>query len=87
LDSKNGFCFFPGAPYFFRVIQCNICTKDHECKEKDLALIREYVMATNPPESSSSHWWFSKLEDAPKKAFDRVAKAPQVTTYQFTSPF
>ena len=32
LDSKNTFCFFPGAPYFHRVLQCNLGSSKH-CAE------------------------------------------------------
>lgn len=78
LDSKNRFCFFPGAPYFHRVLRCNLVTDDEESREKDLKLIREWVMSTNPPETKSSHWWFKTLVDDTRSAFDRCAKAPQV---------
>lgn len=87
LDSKNTFCFFPGAPYFYRICQCSLLStapiddepgKTHESRKGDLAEIRQWTMSQNPPETTSSHWWFSDLPDAPRQAFDRVANASQI---------
>jgi len=36
LDTKNSFCFFPGAPYYHRVLQCNIARDAGESHQKDL---------------------------------------------------
>lgn len=35
LDSKNCFCFFPGAPYFYRVAQCNLLNTDEIESDSD----------------------------------------------------
>mmetsp|Transcript_15947 Transcript_15947/g.35289 ORF Transcript_15947/g.35289 Transcript_15947/m.35289 type:complete len:664 (+) Transcript_15947:182-2173(+) len=96
LDSKNGFCFFPGTPYFHRVLQCNLqeegempasikrdhCSehskKCHQSRQTDLAAIRAWAMAFSPPDSQSSHWWYSDLQGAPKQAFDNCAHSTQV---------
>mmetsp|Transcript_20457 Transcript_20457/g.56753 ORF Transcript_20457/g.56753 Transcript_20457/m.56753 type:complete len:719 (-) Transcript_20457:122-2278(-) len=34
LDSKNKFCFFPGAPYFHRMILTNLLSKDEKINRK-----------------------------------------------------
>lgn len=87
LDSKNTFCFFPGAPYFYRICQCSLLStspiddepgKTHESRKGDLAEIRQWTMSQDPPETTSSHWWYSDLPNAPRHAFDRVANASQI---------
>lgn len=78
LDSKNTMCYFPGAAYFGRVLQCNLVTKDKDCRQKDLKTIRDWVMETSPPETTSSHWWYRSLKPDVKTAFDRCARAPQI---------
>jgi hypothetical protein len=75
LDSKNGYCCFPGSAYFTRVLHCNIATDekvDAESRKKDLELIREWTLGKMPPTSSSSHWWYSELDDDVRNAFARV---------------
>ena len=48
LDSKNSLCFFPGTPYFHRVLQCDlVCDGDEEEKKKneaDLRTIRYFIL-------------------------------------------
>jgi hypothetical protein len=79
LDSKNTWCFFPGAPYFYRVLQCSLHDGTPEVsRASDLSTIRSWVMSTNPKETQSSHWWYKSLEGGVKHAFDRCAGAPQV---------
>lgn len=79
LDSKNGFCFFPGVPYYNRVIRCNIAyPSEGESRQEDLKTIRAWVMAQDPPESKSSHWWFSQLNPEVKSAFARCANSSQI---------
>ena len=76
LDSKNMFCFFPGAPYFYRVLQCSLLHDDS--KAKDLRKIRDWVIQDSPSELSSSHYWYKNLPHDVMVAFDSCAKAPQV---------
>ena len=141
LDSKNQFCFFPGTPYFHRVVQCNLMDtgvirneinsnnsnsssgsgsgssnssadssnhstgsngsassnssnntgssgsskksssmvgQRHVSKAGDMELIRAWAMAHNPPETQSSHWWYTDLVGATRQAFDNVATSTQV---------
>jgi len=79
LDSKNSFCFFPGTPYFKRVLQCNIATDEGESRRDDMAKVRNWVLDQNPPETKSSHWWYRELTHGAKEAFDRCARASQIT--------
>jgi hypothetical protein len=153
LDSKNGFCFFPGTPYFHRVVQCNLfdtaeikreindysatgnsgnsifnggreasirnneytvegCStssdtsssssrgrgrgsssndaadagvesatgnvKHHVSKEPEAKLIRNWALSQNPPDNQSSHWWYTDLTGATRKAFDDIASSSQI---------
>ena len=71
IDSKNGFSFFPGSPYFSRVLQCNIAS-DPQSKA-DLALVRKWALKNMPPNDKTSHWWFGDLSPNEKAAFDRCA--------------
>lgn len=96
LDSKNSFCFFPGTPFYHRVIRCSLTNKEsesdvsfpttsqpqsvHESRKEDLHCIRQWAMRHNPPESMSSHWWYRDLDGDAKAAFDRCAEASQITT-------
>mmetsp|Transcript_9516 Transcript_9516/g.15790 ORF Transcript_9516/g.15790 Transcript_9516/m.15790 type:complete len:732 (+) Transcript_9516:165-2360(+) len=50
LDSKNQFCFFPGAPYFHRVLQCNL----QDTSEKDASIIGPTEKDGGSSSSSSS---------------------------------
>jgi len=76
IDSKNTWCLFPGAPYFHRVLECNIATDSvSESRKKDLAAIRKWVMSQEPPADKSSHWWYYELADESLDAFDRCAKS------------
>ena len=82
LDSKNSFCFFPGTPYFHRVLTCNIA-KDGEEEEAraradDLDHIRAWAMAGNPAPDKSTHWWYADLDSAARGAFDRTTNAKEV---------
>ncbi len=74
LDSLNTFCFFPGAPYFHRVITTNLETE----RKKDVKVIRDWVMENSPPDTESSHYWFHALPDTAYKAFDRCANATEI---------
>lgn len=78
LDSRNYFCCFPGAPYFYRVLRCNMNTNDKESRKQDLALIRKWVMDNNPPETTTSHWWYKDLDKEIKDAFKRCAYSSEV---------
>jgi hypothetical protein len=82
LDSKNSFCFFPGTPYFHRVLQCNVIRDGEEQErkacERDLTTIRNWAMAGKPAVDKSTHWWFKELPDAARNAFNRVAYSAQV---------
>lgn len=78
LDSKNMFCFFPGAPYFHRVLQCNICTDEGESQKKSLQTVRKWAMNQNPPADKSSHWWYRDLVGNEKAAFDSCATCTQI---------
>ena len=78
IDSKNTWCLFPGAPYFHRVLVCNIVTDAGESRKKDLQLIRNWVMDQKPPEDKSSHWWYYQLTHGALEAFDRCVKASQI---------
>jgi hypothetical protein len=114
VDSKNQFCFFPGTPFFHRVVQCSLLGEgaqerevgitgkavdmagtdcdpqvsaaragspqaaQHCSKAADLAEIRSWALAHNPPDTQSSHWWYTDLTGSTRKAFDRVAYSSQV---------
>lgn len=81
LDSQNKFCFFPGAPYFHRVLQCDL-VKDGDAKDskkQDLKTIRDWVMRMAPTDNQSSHFWYSQLPENIKDAFHACAEAPQIS--------
>lgn len=81
LDSRNGYTFFPGCPYFSRVVHCNIATDpdlDSDSRKNELSAIRQWTLSKMPPKASSSHWWFRELEPDTKRAFERCATAPQI---------
>jgi hypothetical protein len=87
LDSRNSFCFFPGAPYFYRVLQCSLLSTSittdegeskHESRKMDLASIRQWTMEQHPAEDKSSHWWYRDLPNEARAAFDRVATSSQI---------
>jgi len=78
LDSKNSWCFFPGAPYFHRVLLCNLVTKDKDCNKKDLKTIRDWVMGNSPAHDKSSHYWYRDLKGIEKEAFEKCANSPTI---------
>lgn len=85
LDSKNSFCFFPGAPYFYRICQCSLLSTNagsdgerQESRKEDMSTIRAWAMAQGPAEKTSSHWWYAQLPQAPRAAFDAIAHASQI---------
>lgn len=113
VDSKNQFCFFPGTPFYHRVLQCSLLSSGprerdvgitgkaedmegtdcdprtgadatgnpsarHAPKEKEMAIIRKWALAHNPPETQSSHWWYTDLTGETRKAFDKIAYSSQV---------
>ena len=87
LDSKNSFCFFPGTPYFHRVLRCDMTDvksgtgKDAgkvESRQADLELIRDWAMSLKPDECKSTHWWYADLDKEAKSAFDRCVHSTQV---------
>lgn len=113
VDSKNQFCFFPGTPFYHRVVQCSLLSSDlqeretgitgkaadmegtdcdpkvsasawkngvqhHRSKAADMATIRKWALSHNPPETQSSHWWYTDLVGETRKAFDNVAYSSQV---------
>ncbi len=87
LDSRNNFCFFPGTPYFYRVIQCNLkeTSEGEDPQEaiertKDMRTIREWTMDHNPSEIMSTHFWFSELPTAAKQAFHNIAHSKKVNS-------
>ncbi len=63
LDSKNSFCFFPGAPYFYRVLQCNLLEEERpgDSRKQELKTVRDWVLQHNPPMNKSSHYWYHQL--------------------------
>lgn len=75
LDSKNAFCFFPGTPYFSRVIQCDLVTGDTDCRREDMAKIRAYAIDQSPAHDTSSHYWHSTLPKEHYEQFNRVANS------------
>jgi len=79
LDSKNKFCFFPGLPYYNRVITCNIAfPTEGQSRREDLKTIRDWVIEQKPSHETSSHWWFRELKTDVKAAFQRCANASQI---------
>lgn len=88
LDSKNNTCYFPGTPFYNRVIQCSLLKNSQqteavgteEDRSQEMKTIRDWVLGNNPPEDTSTHWWFRELPSSPKEAFDRCANAPQIIT-------
>lgn len=79
LDSKNGFCFFPGAHYSGRVLLCSLLTKDPESRKGDLKKVRDWALEKMPSKATSSHWWFKDLDVPVREAFERCAKSTQIT--------
>eukprot|EP00596_Hydrurales_sp_CCMP1899_P008289 CAMPEP_0119042208 /NCGR_PEP_ID=MMETSP1177-20130426/14444_1 /TAXON_ID=2985 /ORGANISM="Ochromonas sp, Strain CCMP1899" /LENGTH=666 /DNA_ID=CAMNT_0007008827 /DNA_START=246 /DNA_END=2246 /DNA_ORIENTATION=- len=80
LDSKNSFCFFPGTPYFYRVLRCNM-ERDgpkEESRQGDIKLLRDWAMSKSPPVNTSTHWWYGDLDKDAKDAFDRCSHSTQV---------
>jgi len=78
LDTKNAFCFFPGTPYYHRVLQCNIAHGAGESRKKDLQKVRQWAMRQNPSRSKSSHWWYHDLQGEEKAAFDACSSCSQI---------
>ena len=78
LDSKNGFCFFPGAYYTGRVLTTNLVTSDKECRKADLKKVRDWAIQKMPSKEMSSHWWFKDLDADEKAAFLRCATSSQI---------
>ncbi len=79
LDSKNSFCFFPGAPYFYRVLQCSLLEGNPgESRKKDLKTVRDWVIKKSPSENKSTHYWYKELPPEIMKSFDMCADAPQI---------
>lgn len=95
LDSKNSFCFFPGTPYFHRVLRCDMCDVEDgetgmngrkvESRQVDLELIRAWAMGLGPAEGKSTHWWYADLDTDAKDAFDRCAHSSQVRSFAITN--
>jgi hypothetical protein len=80
LDSKNTFCFFPGYPYFSRVLSTNIAREgDARSKKEDLSLIRRWAISKAPPPDTSTHFWSGDLPPAERAAFHAVANCNQIT--------
>ncbi|RYG69239.1 hypothetical protein EON64_03195 [archaeon] len=77
LDSKNAFCFFPGAPYFYRVLRCQLC-EGPESLQAQLQRVRVWAIGKEPERDKSSHWWFRELDEGARAAFAQVAAAPQI---------
>ena len=80
LDTKNQSCFFPGTPYYHRVLQCNI-VKDgakNDSQKKNLQTVRKWAISQNPSPNTSSHWWYAALSDSAKTAFDACSNCPQI---------
>ena len=80
-DSRNGFCVFPGSPYFRRVQTTNIGTDpavDTESRRDDMAAIRKWTLDRMPSHHRSSHWWYRDLEPTEKSAFDRIANSSHI---------
>lgn len=79
LDSRNGFCFFPGSAFFYRIGTCNIAGEDDDDSQRNnLSIIRQWAMDQNPPENMSSHFWYSQLPEMEKAAFKTVANCNKI---------
>lgn len=79
LDSKNTFCFFPGCPYFGRVVTTNIADENTGHSQKsNLSLIRRWAMSRKPPPNTSTHFWFRDLPPPEKAAFHAAANCYQI---------
>lgn len=79
LDSKNTYCFFPGFPYFCRVVTTNIAQDDDSNSQKaNLRLIRRWAMSKNPPPNTSTHFWYHDLPPVERGAFNAVANCYQI---------
>ena len=78
LDSKNGFCFFPGAYYSGRVLTCNLVTDAGESRKADLKNVRDWALKKMPSKTTSSHWWFNDLDVPVREAFQRCAESSQI---------
>lgn len=85
LDSRNNFCFFPGTPYFYRVIRCNLKEADDgerqaeaEKRTNDLRCIRKWTMDHDPSENTSTHFWFKELPGETRQAFHDIAHSTKI---------
>lgn len=80
LDSKNGFCFFPGVPYCCRVVKTNIAKDgDDNSQKSNLAMVRRWAMAQNPPPNTSTHFWCRDMPPGEMAAFQAVANCYQIS--------
>lgn len=79
LDSKNNLCFFPGAPYYCRIVKTNVIAEGAGCSQKNnLAIIRKWAMSQNPPSDTSTHFWYQSLPSLEKASFHAVANCHQM---------
>ncbi len=79
VDSKNEWCFFPGSPYFCRVLTCKIAEPEDENSQKpNLATIRNWSLSKNPARNTSTHYWYKDLPAKEKTAFSDIANCNQV---------
>lgn len=84
IDSRNSMCFFPGTPYFYRVIQCNLKDKDETDEPSshdpraDMKTIRDWALQHDVAEDKSSHFWFRDLVGDAREAFDRCAHSSKI---------
>jgi len=86
LDSKNTFCFFPGMPYFHRVLTTNLKNEEpingvpQVSKKADMKKIRDWIISQNPPMDMSSHWWHYELPPEEKAALVRCSESSQISS-------
>jgi hypothetical protein len=79
LDSRNGFCFFPGSAFFYRIGTCSIAREDDDDSQRNnLSIVRKWAMDQNPPANMSSHFWYSQLPPMERAAFNAVANCNKI---------
>ena len=67
IDSDAGVA--PGAAEKKRMLYCNMGSAE---EREDLASIRAWALSHAPPKETSSHWWYTDLDEGNRAAFDRL---------------
>merc|ERR1712054_309617 len=66
------------GPWFLAhnyIVQCKL----HKDEDKEqMTLMHDWVMAQNPPEDRTSHWWSEELPTGPKEAFEAIATCTEI---------